>query len=186
MDQQHTNQRFHELVWPRRATLLRAARALTRDLAEADDLAQETLVKAYRSLHGFRDGGDIGAWLLTILRNTWIDRHRASPAARGMNLVELVEEPPARQPEAGDPSWGNPHEVLESFSDQQMIDALQRLPEEIRWTLLLVDVEGMRQQEAADVLEVPVGTIKSRVHRGHAMLRAELLPMAKDLRLVRE
>jgi RNA polymerase sigma-70 factor (ECF subfamily) len=67
-----------------------------------------------------------------------------------------------------------------------MIQALQRLPEEIRWTLLLVDVEGMDHADAAAVLGVPVGTVKSRAHRGRAMLREALLPMARDLRLIPE
>jgi RNA polymerase sigma-70 factor (ECF subfamily) len=67
-----------------------------------------------------------------------------------------------------------------------MIRALQRLPEEIRWTLLLVDVEGMDHADAAAVLGVPVGTVKSRAHRGRAMLREALLPMARDLRLIPE
>ena len=69
---------------------------------------------------------------------------------------------------------------------QASIDALKKLPEDIRWTLLLIDVEGMGQSDAAAILEVPVGTIKSRAHRGRAMLRELLTPLAKELRIVRE
>jgi RNA polymerase sigma-70 factor (ECF subfamily) len=86
-----------------------------------------------------------------------------------------------------DAAWPRgPERVLDEFSDRQVIDALQRLPEEIRLTLLLVDVEQLRHEDAADVLQVPVGTIKSRAHRGRAMLRAALLPLARELRLVSE
>jgi RNA polymerase sigma-70 factor (ECF subfamily) len=92
---------------------------------------------------------------------------------------------PAR-PDAGDPeaAWSNPESVLNAFSDQQVIDALRALPEEIRLTLLLVDVEGLDQRDAAGILDVPVGTIKSRAHRGRAMLRESLLPLARELRLI--
>ena len=76
--------------------------------------------------------------------------------------------------------------LLEQFSDAEMIDALSRLPEEIRWTLLLVDVEGMDHKEAAGVLDVPVGTIKSRAHRGRMMLRDKLLPLARQARIVKD
>ena len=76
----------------------------------------------------------------------------------------------------------DPQAALEGFSDQEVIDALQALPAEIRWTLLLLDVEGLSIQEAAGVLEIPTGTIKSRAHRGRAMLREKLLPMAAKLK----
>jgi len=75
---------------------------------------------------------------------------------------------------------------LNAFSDADVIDGLQGIAEELRWTLLLVDVEGMDHRDAAEVLGVPVGTIKSRVHRARAMLRQVLLPLARQRRLVRE
>src|SRR5258706_12514362 len=79
-----------------------------------------------------------------------------------------------------------PSEVLNAFSDQQVIEALKALPEEIRLTLLLVDVEGVEHKDAAEILSVPVGTIKSRAHRGRSMLSTALLPLAKEMRLVKE
>jgi RNA polymerase sigma-70 factor (ECF subfamily) len=86
----------------------------------------------------------------------------------------------------GHPAWDDPHALLQRFSDRHMIQALQCLPEEIRWTLLLVDVEGIDHAEAAAILGVPVGTVKSRAHRGRRMLREALLPLAKELRLISE
>jgi RNA polymerase sigma-70 factor, ECF subfamily len=180
--------RFDALVWPHAAMVLRAARILLRDSATADDVAQETLVKAYRSLESFKEGTDVKAWLMTILRHTRIDhlRTRASHA-RDVSLENMPYEPAdSWSGTDGDAAWDDPHGLLQQFSDGSMIKALERLPEDIRWTLLLVDVEGMDHTDAAEVMGVPVGTVKSRAHRGRAMLRAELLPMAKEMRLVRE
>jgi RNA polymerase sigma-70 factor (ECF subfamily) len=179
-------ERFYGLVWPHLDTVLRTARLLTRDEAEADDLAQETMLKAFRFLDRFHDGTDAKAWLMSILRNTRIDRLRASAAGRAdVSLEQLDAEPvAAAEPVGADQAWQQPEDVLNAFSDQQVIAALKTLPEDIRWTLLLVDVEGMDHRDAANVLDVPVGTVKSRAHRGRAMLRETLLPVAKKMRLV--
>jgi RNA polymerase sigma-70 factor (ECF subfamily) len=180
-DQDAATRRFYALVWPQRAAVLRLAQVLTGNAAEAEDLAQETLLKAFTGIGRF-DGANVRAWLTRILRNARIDRLRsAGQAAKMVSLdaIELDVEDGRQELE----QWSNPQEILNAFSDQEMIRALQGLPEEIRWTLLLVDVEGHDQAEAAELLEVPVGTIKSRAHRGRAMLRQALLPAAKQLRL---
>jgi RNA polymerase sigma-70 factor (ECF subfamily) len=187
LDQQQQTRRFYDLVWPHRADVLRVARFLCRDPIVAEDLTQETLLKAFRGIDKLVAGPGVKAWLLQILRNTWLDRLRAAAGRPAeMSLGELSDEPAteASADTAGSEAWGDPHAVLEAFSDQQVIDALQGLPEEIRWTLLLVDVEGLSLQEAAEVLDVPAGTIKSRSHRGRRMLREKLLPLARELRLV--
>lgn len=179
-------ERFYDEVWPHAAVVLRTARFLSGNDTEADDLAQEVMLKAFRRLGQFQPGTDMKAWLLTILRNTRIDRLRARTAEkRDVSLEALAGDPPAA--EGGNPldAWDEPGAVLERFSDQQVIEALNALPEEIRWTLLLVDVEGLDHAEAAKILEVPVGTIKSRAHRGRGMLRGRLAPLAKDLRILR-
>jgi RNA polymerase sigma-70 factor (ECF subfamily) len=82
-----------------------------------------------------------------------------------------------------DPSQSLPESLLELFSDPQMIDALRELPEEIRWTLLLVDVQELDHAQAAEILDVPVGTIKSRAHRGRAMLKSKLIDAAQRMKL---
>jgi len=180
-------ERFYRLVWPQRAAMLRLARILVRDPAEADELAQDALIKAFGAIDGFRQGTNVRAWLTTILRNARIDRLRAAGAHPTLSLDELPYEPAQRAAAAaGDVEWHEPEAILHSFSDQQIIDALGRLPEEIRWTLLLVDVEGLDQAEAARILEVPVGTIKSRAHRGRAMLREVLLPAARERGLIHD
>jgi RNA polymerase sigma-70 factor, ECF subfamily len=182
-------QRFYELVWPHRAVILRAARIQTGNFAEAEDLAQETLLKAFKGIDGLRRGTEPKAWLLTILRNTRIDRLRtAAGSAKHVSLEDLPTEPASSESKEhdGDANWRNPEEMLAVFSDAEVIEALQNVSEELRWTLLLVDVEGIDQNEAAEILGVPLGTVKSRVHRGRAALRQVLLPLARDRRLVRE
>ena len=191
MDNEQAAKRFYNLVWPHRAALLRVASILTGDAVEADDLAQETMLKAFKRIDTFTQGTDARAWLLTILRRTRIDRLRAAASSAADVSLDAMETAPAAGEDAGgsgtDAAWPpDPERVLGEFSDQQVIDALQRLPEEIRLTLLLVDVEQLRHEDAARVLRVPVGTVKSRTHRGRAMLRAALLPLARDLRLVSE
>ena len=190
MDNELAQRRFYDALWPHMPTVLRTAQILCGgNVAEAEDLAQETMLKAFRAIDQFREGTEARAWLLTILRHARVDRIRSSAGhAATVSLDALVQEPPAHS--VGDAPdhqavVDNPEVVLGEFTDAEMIKALSRLPEEIRWTLLLVDVEGLDHKEAADVLNVPVGTIKSRAHRGRMMLKDELLPMAKLGRIVR-
>lgn len=166
--------RFHRLIWPHLATVLRTAMFLTRNATEAEDLAQETMLKAYRFMDSLQEGTDAKAWLMAILRNTRIDRLRAAgrmPDAVAMD--DLPADPAAPEASAADPAarWENPREILNDMSDATIIAALKSLPEEIRLTLLLTDVEGLDHAQAAEILKVPTGTIKSRAHRGRAMLR---------------
>jgi RNA polymerase sigma-70 factor (ECF subfamily) len=187
---EEATRRFYDLVWPMLPTVLRTARVLTANEADAEDLAQETLLKAFKGIGQFREGTDVRAWLLAILRNARVDRLRcAGASAEALSLEALDLDPPCHQERETD-EWqaivDHPERVLNDFSDAEVIGALQHLPEEIRWTLLLVTVEGMDQAEAAGVLEVPVGTVKSRLHRGRAMLRQALLPLARDRRMVRD
>ncbi len=176
-------QRFSRLVRPHLTLLLRTAGYLTGDAHAAEDLAQETAMRAMRGLAGFRDGTDIRAWLLTILRRTHVDLHRREKRHRGaVPLDEALAPaaPPAEEDPAGmhDEQWPSPRTLLERFGDAEVIAALKALPEAIRWTLLLVDVEQLEHAQAAAVLGVAVGTIKSRAHRGRAMLRDRLYDLA--------
>ena len=188
MSNRHARERFNTVVWPQSASILRVALILCGgNIAEAEDLTQETMLKAYRSIDRFSDGTDVRAWLMTILRNARIDRLRSSAASGGrhLNLDEIGAAEPSAEP--NDAEWyhlgESPEEILQSFSDAQVIDAMRSLPEEVRWTLLLVEVQQMDHRDAAKVLDVPVGTIKSRAHRGRQMLRQALLPLARQLRL---
>lgn len=178
-------ERFYGLVWPHLQIVLRTARLICRDDADAEDLTQETMLKAYRRIDCLREDDRVKPWLMAILRNTHIDR------ARGRKRHELsldeLEWDPAEPDEKcwSEPKdhWDDPDSAMESFADREVIAALKMLPRDIRWTLLLVDVEGMQDAEAAKVLDIPVGTVKSRLHRGRHMLRASLHPLARDLHL---
>lgn len=179
--------RFDRVVRPHLAEVLRSALILTGKAHEAEDLAQETLLKAFRFIGRFEEGTDVRAWLMSILRNTRIDRLRLEAKRRhDVALEAMASEPegPADAPVA-EPAWHDPRAMLEAFSDAQVTEALQQLPEDIRWTLLLVDVQQLDLKEAAEVLDVPVGTVKSRTHRGRGMLRAALLPVAREMGLLK-
>ena len=161
---------------------------LIHDPGAADDVVQETLLKAFRSLSQLEEGTDALAWLMTIFRNTRVDylRHRGRHAAGEVSLDQMVVEPEAEASSRGEQNtldrWEEPEELLELLSDQSLINQLKRLPEEMRWTLLLVDVQGMDHDAAARVLDVPPGTVKSRAHRGRAMLKERLAPLMRELR----
>ena len=189
MDRQTPAQRFHRLVWPHREAVLRVASILTGDADEAEDLAQEAMLKAHKAIDRFV-GDDARAWTLAILRNARIDRLRSRASAAGTVSLDAIEHDPADPspvaPADREPAWDRPEALLEAFGDGQVIAALRALPEDLRWTLLLVDVEGLGHADAAGVMGVPVGTVKSRAHRGRAMLRESLLPLARDRRMVRD
>ena len=189
LENAEATRQFYEIVWPHRAVVLRVALIQTANSAEAEDLAQETLLKAFKAIGGFHAGGNIKAWLLTILRNTRIDRLRTiAGSATHVSLDELAREPAGPQvaQEFDAETWQNPEKMLAAFSDQTVIEALKEISEDLRWTLLLVDVEGLDHEQAAEILGVPLGTVKSRVHRGRAALRQSLLPHARGLRIVRD
>jgi RNA polymerase sigma-70 factor (ECF subfamily) len=182
MEHAEATRRFYKFVWPLRPTALRTARFLCHDATEADDLAQETLMKAFKAMDSFTPGTNPSGWIMAILRNTWIDRLRAGNRAASNVAIDDADwnlEAPAQLPGAVDPH--DPLALLERLSDQDLINELKKLPDEIRWTLLLVDVEQMDYQDAAIVLDVPLGTVKSRASRGHRMLRDALtnVPMTR-------
>jgi len=188
VDSKQTTKQWQALVWPHLAAVLRVARILCANAADAEDLAQETMFKSYRSFETFKQGSDVKAWLMTILRNTWRDRIRLASSHETIVSLddELIEEEPLGEALDWEKICENPEEILNEISDQQVIDALHDIPVELRWTLLLVDVEGMDHEEAAQLMGVPVGTIKSRAHRGRALLRQALLPIARERRLIRD
>ena len=175
-------ERFKRLAWPLMTVVVRTAQCLSRHADQAEDLAQETMVKAMRAIDTYQDDTDIRAWLLTILRRTHIDQMRVQqprPSELTLDEAALVETVDDGQL-AGehDTQWDEPEDLLNRFEDEAVIEAMRLLPEDIRWTLLLIDVEQMEQADAAQVLGVAVGTIKSRAYRGRAMLRDRLYELA--------
>jgi len=142
------------------AGLRRYARALTRDLVEADDLVQDCLTRALGKLHLWQQGTDLRAWLFTILHNQYINHVRRT--AREGAAIGLSEREPllARAPQQGS-----------RLELRDLERAIAKLPSTQRSVILLVGLEGMSYGEVAAVLDVPVGTIRSRVSRGREALR---------------
>jgi RNA polymerase sigma-70 factor (ECF subfamily) len=140
--------------------LRRYARALTRDVVSADDLVQDCLTRALGKLHLWQEGTDLRAWLFTILHNQYVNRIRR--AVREGATVALNETEPmlSRAPQQG-----------KRLELRDLERAIAQLPEEQRTVILLVGLEGMRYEEVAAVLDVPVGTIRSRLSRGREALR---------------
>ena len=136
---------------------------------EADDLAQETFLRALERFELFEPGTNCKAWLLRILRNIRIDR------LRKMNLTGQalpLEEAIVAEPISEDtPAWSNAQDLLDNFSDEHVINALRGLPEEQRMTLFLIDVEQLSQNEVAEIMGVATGTVKSRTSRGRTALK---------------
>lgn len=182
-------ERFKRLAWPLMPIVLRTAQCLTRRTDQAEDLAQETMVKAMRAMDSYQNNTNVRAWLLTILRRSHIDRMRAQHARP--TELPLDEAKTAWLADESEPAgyfddqWDQPEALMNRFEDQVVIEAMRNLPEGLRWTLLLVDVERMEQTDAAAVLGVAVGTIKSRTHRGRAMLRDQLYQFAAQRGWVR-
>jgi len=159
---------FHQAALAHLDALYNFAMYLTRNPPEADDLVQETYLRAFRFSHRFQPGTHLRAWLFQILRNTFLTFYR-------------LRERESALAEDGVPSWDVPmfHDAPEESSSAveahtDLERALQRLPEEFRTVLLLAEVEGMALEDVARVMACPVGTVKSRIFRAKERLRGLL------------
>ena len=164
--------------------LYSAALRMTRNPADAEDLVQETYLRAYRGFEGFKAGTNLKAWLYRILTNTNINQYRA--AKRRPDQVDLddVEDlylyrrlggmeaaAAGRSPET---------EVLERMPESDVKEAVESLPEQFRMAVLLADVEGFAYKEIAEILDIPIGTVMSRLHRGRKLLQKRLWDYAVE------
>ena len=153
--------------------MYRFARSLTRDAAEADDLVQETCVKALRAFDTFEEGSNCKAWLFRIMKNTFINRLRVMHREIGLEdvgepaLGNGLQDPSplARGPEAA---------IILTAAGDQIRSALAAVPEDFRTVVVLADVEGLSYKEIADVAAIPIGTVMSRLFRGRRLLRDRL------------
>ena len=170
--------------------LFSTARRMTRNRADAEDLVQETFVKAWRSFATFQEGTNLRAWLFRIMTNTFINKYNAQQRRPQETELDEVEELFLfRRIGAFDQSKMNQsaeEQLLEFFTDDEVKNAIEELPEMFRLPVLLSDVDGFSYKEIAEMLDVPIGTVMSRLHRGRKMMQKLLYNYAKERGLVDE
>ena len=163
--------------------LYRTALRMTRSEADAEDLVQETFIRAFRFRDQFTLGTNMKAWLFRILTNTFINTYRRKTAQPEVTDLEGIDEFSLYRRMADDraaSSSPDPEaELLNSVVDTEVTDALQELPEKFRTTVLL-DVEGFSYKEIAEMLGIPIGTVMSRLHRGRKFLQKRLYDLARE------
>ena len=166
--------------------LYSAALRMTRNPADAEDVVQETFLKAYRAFDSYTDGTNLKAWLYRILTNTYINKYRK--AQRRPNEVELGELQDLylyrRLGEQSGATESAETTALEMFVDEDIIEAIESLPENFRLPVLYADVDGFSYKEIAEILDVPIGTVMSRLHRGRKALQRKLWNLAVEHGLV--
>jgi len=179
--------RFQSEAMPLLPGLYAAAYRLTRNAADAEDLVQETYLRAFRGFHQFEPGTNLKAWLYRILTNTFINSYRKKQREPQTVSDEEVEDwylYSKMADEGFEPSAET--SVIESLPDEEVQEALSSLPEQFRVAVLLADVEGFSYKEIAEMTGVPIGTVMSRLHRGRKALEKRLWNVVRERGLVRD
>jgi len=167
-----------------------AALRMTRNRQDAEDLVQETYLKAIRNLHRYRDDGSCKAWLFRILTNTFIDRYRSSqraprPVEFEDEAASSAQDQPDEETRAGETiealsDHHSMHEFLSKFMVDEVKSAIDGLPDIFRDAIVLRDIQGFSYQEVADALGIPIGTVMSRLYRGRRLLQDSLWDFAVE------
>jgi RNA polymerase sigma-70 factor (ECF subfamily) len=185
-DETELRARFERDVLPLLPSLYGAAMRMTRNPSDAEDLVQETYLRAFRGFGGFQEGTNLKAWLYRILTNSFINTYRKKQ--REPQTVEgpddadewyLYDRLGGRNVEAS-----AENEVLDRIPDADVKAALESLSENFRLAVLLADVEGFSYREIAEIMDVPIGTVMSRLHRGRKALERALFDTAKERGLI--
>jgi RNA polymerase sigma-70 factor (ECF subfamily) len=178
-------ERFEREVLPLLPNLYSAALRMTRNPADAEDLVQETYLRAYRGFSGFEEGTNLRAWMYRILTNTFINSYRKKQREPMTVQEDDLDEWYLfdKLGESGvEPSAEA--EVIRSMPDEDVQKALEALPEGFRLAVLLADVEGFSYKEIAEILGIPIGTVMSRLHRGRRALEKALWERVRERGLV--
>ena len=164
--------------------LYSAAIRMTRNPSDAEDLVQETYLKAYRAYHTFTEGTNLKAWLYRILTNTYINKYRKDtrrPSQVDLGTVEdLYLYRRIGSEESAEVSRTTEDRVLDGLVEPDIKEAVEELPETFRMPVLLADLEGFSYKEIAEILDIPIGTVMSRLHRGRKAMQKRLWEFAKD------
>jgi len=179
---------FQEVAIPQIDRLYRAAYYLTRDSTEAEDLVQDTYLRAFTAFEQFEPGTNCRAWLLSIMRNLFINRYRQrqrEPESMDWEKVERSCEAMIAGEEKTNRE--NPETlVFSKLAGEEINKALRELPEEFRTAVVLVDVEELRYEEAAKIMKCPVGTVRSKLFRGRRLLQVALRDYALEHGLIKK
>jgi RNA polymerase sigma-70 factor (ECF subfamily) len=181
-DVEQRKKEFEEQALPHLNLLFSAALRFTRKSEDAEDLVQETYLRAFRFFHQFEKGTNIRAWLLKILRNTFINRYRKKMKEPKQVAYEEIE------PYFEQMAKSNPGEMLKVVEQDvfgrmigdEITEALEKLPEEFRTAVILCDIQDMTYEEIAEIMDCPTGTVRSRISRGRKMLQVNLMKYAKE------
>ena len=170
--------------------LFSTALRMTRNRSDAEDLVQETYIKGWRSFHTFQEGTNLRAWLFRIMTNTYINKYNAQKRKGTEVELDDVEElflyKRLGSIDQSQLSSSAEDQMLDLFTDDEVKNALESLPEDFRIPVLLSDVDGFSYKEIAEMLEIPMGTVMSRLHRGRKAMQKMLYEYARDRGLIVE
>lgn len=180
--------RFQLEALPLIDSLYGAALRMTRNPADAEDLVQDTMLRAYRAFDRFEAGTNLKAWLFRIMTNAYINTYRKKQREpQNVSADEIEDFDLYQELKNHDSQFGETPEkiVLDRLVDSDILEAIEDLPDQFRLAVVLSDIEGFSYAEMAEIMGVPMGTVMSRLHRGRKALQKRLWDLARDRGIVK-